>query len=172
MGPKLFESWHLTGFLADIPAPFLNMLLQRKLYGITASVEGRRGDKNSRRFDEETVFGIALVWMLFTSGLRTEPIRQILKDIAETTKADAVEAAQVLLQAQVSYLVIFRELVNTGDEAGRELKTAGTSFVEDIAKYVTDNPTSSVLTVPVGERFTDIEQRMSIIPEVKANVPL
>jgi hypothetical protein len=151
---------------------YLNMFLQRKLYGITASISGRRGDKNSRRFDEATVFGIALVWMLFTSGLRTEPIKRILNDIAETTEADAVAAAEFLLQADVHYLVIIRDLGIHGDEPATELKTAGTSFVQDIAKFVMDNPKASVLTVPVGEKFAAIEQRMGVIKEAKSNVPL
>jgi hypothetical protein len=169
---QLFESWHVTEWLVGIPPMYLNMFLQRKLYGITASVSGRRGDKNSRRFDEATVFGIALVWMLFSSGLRTESIRRILNDIAQTIEADAVAAAQVILQAQVHYLVIIRELGIHGDEPATELKTVGTSFKEDIAKFVVDNPKASVLTVPVGEKFAAIEQRMSVIKEAKANVPL
>jgi hypothetical protein len=171
MHSELFESWHVTEWLVGIPPTYLNMFLQRKLYGITASISGRRGDKSSRRFDEATVFGIALVWMLFTSGLRTESIRRVLNDITEATDADAVAAADFLLQAQVHYLVVIRELGIHGDEPGADFKTAGTSYEEDIAKFVSDNPKASVLTVPIGEKFGAIEQRMSVIKEAKTNVP-
>ena len=157
--PNLFESWHVTDVIVGIPALYLNMFLKRKLYGITASVSGRRGTKSSRRFDEDSVFGIALVWMLFESGLRTEPIRRILNEIAENTRADAIEAAQVLLSAQVSYLVIIRELRNQGHEA---LKVTSAEWKEEIAEFVADNPAASVQVFPVGQMFAEIEGRMEV----------
>jgi hypothetical protein len=165
---QLFEFGDVTGFLVGIPPMYLNQFLQRKLYGITALISGRRGERNSRRFDEATVFGIALAWMLFKGGFRTETIRRILNDIAETSKADAVAAAQVLLVAQVPYLVIIHELAIDGDEPATEIRTAGTHFEEDIAKLRVENPTAMVDTLPVGLMFDAIEQRMSLIREVRA----
>jgi hypothetical protein len=163
MSPQLFESWHVTNFFVGIPPTYLNMLLQRGLYGITASVSGRKGDKNSRRFDDANVFGIALAWMLFKSGLRTEPIRRVLIDIAGTTEADAEEAAKVLYGAQLRYLVIIRELTNPGDEIETELKVIGADWAGELGEILADNSTASVLVLPVGEMFDGIELRMSVI---------
>jgi hypothetical protein len=163
MGPQLFESWHVTRFLVGIPPTYLNMLLQRKLYGITASVSGRRGDKNSRRFDEETVLGIALVWMLFRCGLRTDPVRRILNDIAETKHADASTAAIILLQADLRYLVITRDLRDPGGGDDLDLKVTATDWQEDVADIVAKNPTESVLVLPVREIFASVHRGMALI---------
>jgi hypothetical protein len=159
---QLFESWHVTDVLVGIPPTYLNMFLQRKLYGITASVSGRRGDKNSRRFDDVAVFGIALAWMLFKSGLRTEPIRRILADIADTKDASAEEAARMLLGAGMRYLVVIRELTNSDDETV-DLKIKVTDWLEELPEILAENPTTSVLVLPVGEIFDGIEKRMAVI---------
>ena len=160
---QLFESWHVTGVLVGIPPAYLNMFLQRKLYGITALVSGQRGDKNSRRFDDLAVFGIALAWMLFKSGLRTEPIRRILADIADTKDASAEEAARMLFGAGMRYLVVIRELTNSGDETGADFKIKVTDWLEELPEILAENPTTSVLVLPVGEMFDGIETRMRVI---------
>jgi hypothetical protein len=163
MTSKPFESWHVTDVLVGIPPAYLNMFVQRGLYGIKARVSGRRGDKNSRRFDEASVFGIALAWMLFESGLRTEPIRRVLIDIAETSEADAKAAAQVLGAAGLRYLVIVRELADQAGEAETELKVIGTDSTKELTDILIASPTASVLVVPVREKFDAIERRMALI---------
>ena len=163
MHPELFESWHVTRVLVGIPPAYLNMLVQRKLYGIAPSVSGRRGDKNSRRFDDATVLGIALVWMLFRCGLRTDPVRRILNDIAETMHADASATAIILLQSDLRYLVITRDLRHPGAGDDLDLKVTVTDWQEDVADIVAENPTESVLVLSVREMFASVDRGMSMI---------
>lgn len=160
---EVFETWHVTEILVGIPQTYLNMFLQRRLYGITAGVVGRRGEKNSRRFDDAEVFGIALAWLLFKSGLRTRPIIQILCDITGTKDANAREAAQVLLEARLRYLVVIRELMNPVNEAEGELRVQVTDWVEDVTEILANNTTASALVLPVGDIFDGIEHRMNVI---------
>jgi hypothetical protein len=164
MASELYESWAVTA-MVGISTTHLNMLLQRKLYGITASVVGRRGDKNSRRFDEVEVFGIGLVWMLFNCGLRTEPIRQILADIAEKKDASAADAASVLTGSKLPYLVVVRDLTDDA-ESGGEFVVKGAVRIAEIEEIITETPTSSVLVIPVGEMFDGIEQRMDAVHKI------
>lgn len=163
---QIFETWQVTDILVGIPPKYLNMFLQRKLYGITARISGRRGEKNSRRFDTAEVFGIGLAWMLFQSGLRTEPIRKILCEIAETKVANAREAAQVLGQAQLRYLAIFRDLNQEGN-TGDSVSVGGAQWLEELKETLRDDALTSALVLPVGAVFDGIGQRMDVLQGVE-----
>src|SRR5579872_5251941 len=103
------DSGDITERLVGIPPAYLNKFVQQKTYGITASIQPGKLRAQRRLFSRDDVFAIALVWMLFESGLRTEPIRRILNDIAETKKADAKIAAKKLLSSGADFLVIIRK---------------------------------------------------------------
>ena len=75
-----FETSDITELLVGITPAYLNTFLQRKLYGITASLQAGKVRDKRRLFNEEDVFRIAFVWILFEGGLRTQPIRRILKN--------------------------------------------------------------------------------------------
>lgn len=157
MTAELYDSWQVTT-MTEIPSGHLNMLLQRKLYGIRASVAGKRGEKSSRRFDAATVLGIALVWALFKTGLRTEPIRRILNEITETRDEDAVEAAMSLRSSDTGYLVIIHEL--SGDDASTALDVF--PLEQEISEVLGSNPTASVLLLPVRNIFARVEKLMDL----------
>src|SRR5882757_6215089 len=86
-----FSSSDVTKLLGITPV-YLNALVHRKLYGIAASISDRHGEIKVRIFSEEDVFGIALVWTLFESGLRPQSIREILLELVETDEPDAKAA--------------------------------------------------------------------------------
>src|SRR5262245_53133805 len=100
------DSSDLSELLVGITPAYLNNFVQRELYGVRASVQAGQVRKQHRRFSEDDVFGIGLVWMLFEAGLRSDPICRILKDIAG--KLDANAAAKRLLKSNVENLVVVR----------------------------------------------------------------
>src|SRR5689334_12355384 len=91
------ESGDITERLVGIAPVYLNKFVQQKMYGITASIQPGKLRAQRRLFSRDDVFAIALVWILFETGLRTDPIRRILTDIAATKKADAKISAKRLL---------------------------------------------------------------------------
>jgi hypothetical protein len=166
---QLFESWHVTNLIVGIPKPQLNLLLQRKLFGIRVLVSGRRGSKSSRRFDTEEVFGIGLAWMLSKSGLRAEVVRQVLCDITESQVAVARDAAQVLYQTGYGYLVVLREMPvpgETGDEAEIANLTTEVSHLGDLPELLTNNSGRSALVFPIGHLFDRIELGIDVVQQV------
>src|SRR5437016_259941 len=94
--------------LVGITPIYLQRFIQRGLYSLKASVKSGKVRAQRRSFSRDDVFGIALVWLLFESGLRTDPIIRVLKAIAGTTKPDANLAARKLLDAKHEYLLISR----------------------------------------------------------------
>lgn len=108
---KTFSSWDIIDQLVGITPIYLNAFVQpnRNLYGIRATESEKQGDRKARIFNEADVFGIALAWMLFESGLRTEPIRRIMNELAGTKKANANKTAEVLMRRGTEYIVIVRE---------------------------------------------------------------
>src|SRR5713101_4036729 len=90
-----FLSSDVTAMVGITPI-YLNALVQRGLYGISPSISDRHGETKIRIFSEENVFGIALVWMLFQTGLRPQAIREILLQLVETKEPDANAAAEYL----------------------------------------------------------------------------
>src|ERR1700730_13487325 len=94
--------------LVGITPVYLQNFLQRGSYGLRSSVSPGKVRSQRRLFSPEDVYGIALVWELFESGLRAEPIEQILIDVAGTRKADANKAAAKLLENRTAYLLLFR----------------------------------------------------------------
>lgn len=159
---RIFASSDVTDILVGITTNYLNTILQRKHYGISESASDHREGRNFRLFGEADVFGIALVWMLFESGLRAPTIRGILNKLAGTKKANAKASAEVLIRSKAEYLVVAREPrkpKSRSDPDGRIVQAKE----EDLAGIIDDNPTANVLIVPVGTKFNDIRKRIEII---------
>jgi len=158
MSTRYFISSDLNELLGITPI-HLNALVHRKLYGITASISDRHGETKLRIFGEEDVFGVALVWMLFEAGLRTQPIRGVLNQLVETKRPDANLAAEFLLDSEADYLVVVCELTKPKGKASPKA-WADRAMEEDLAEIIAKNPTASVLVVPVGAQFADIKKRI------------
>ena len=83
--------------LVGIGPVLLNKFVERGMYGIRPSVRRGKGRGGRRLFSPDDVFGIALVWWLFESGLRSNVIQVVLDQICETKSAGADQAAKRLM---------------------------------------------------------------------------
>lgn len=159
---KTFGSSEIIDVLVGITPVYLNMFLQRKLYGIEATESDRHRETKFRLFNEADVFGIALAWMLFESGLRTQPIRCILNELAKTKRANANKAAKVLLESEAEYIVLVREPRKPKPKHHPDPKVTMASGVE-ISGILAENPLANLLIVPIGARFRDIKRRIEVL---------
>lgn len=160
MSIKAFSSWDVTDLLG-ITTVYLNALVTRKLYGIAASISDRHGEIKVRIFSEEDVFGIALVWMLFEAGLRTEPIRDVLNDLLNTEEADANSAAEFLLDPVPDFIVVVREPKKPKGKAAPKLwveRAMKDDVDETILSFLEKHPTANALVVPVGAKFSEVKR--------------
>jgi hypothetical protein len=146
--------------LIGIQPALLNKFIQRGKYGITASAQSGQGRGKERRFGEEDVCGIALVYWLFESGLRSESIQYVLNQICGgKLNSIAADAASVIPRRPTDMLVINRT-PRTGYEKRPAQKTrvAGT---DEAARLVRETTTDSVLVLPVGRLFADLREKMN-----------
>jgi hypothetical protein len=161
-GIKVFESWDITDLLVGITPIYLNSFLHRELYGITATVSDEGGETKLRLFNEADVFGIALAWMLFESGLRTQAIRGILNKLAGTKRANAKKAAHVLLRSEADYIVVVREARKPKSSKDPETQVIPADDNE-VGHIMEAHPTANILIVPIGAKFADIEKRIAAL---------
>src|SRR4051812_33594912 len=104
----LIDAADICERLVGITPVYLQNFLQRGSYGLHSSVSPGKVRSQRRLFSPDDVYGIALVWLLFESGLRGDPIARILKEIAGTKKSDANKAANVLLENDTDYILVLR----------------------------------------------------------------
>jgi hypothetical protein len=153
----------ITERLVGITPIYLQNFVSRGLYGLRASAKPGKVRAQRRLFNRDDVFGIALVWLLFESGLRSEPLARVLNDIAGTKKANANLAAKKLLQAKSEYLLILRTprgpTKSPADRPGQE------TMIISQADAPQPRPWSLgiELLIPVGHKFRDIERRMELL---------
>ena len=104
----LFGSMDVARLVGIQPA-LINKFIERHQYGIAASVQtGERGKE--RRFGEQDVYGIALVYWLFESGLRSDSIQFVLNQICDRhLDSKANDAAAKLLGRKAEVLVVSRQ---------------------------------------------------------------
>jgi hypothetical protein len=161
-GIVALSSSDVTAIVGITPI-YLNALVHRKLYGIAASISDQHGEMKIRIFSEEDVFGIALVWMLFESGLRTQSIREILLQVVETDEPDANAAAESLALSGVAHLLIIREPSKSKKKKTANLLVEPTlidDLVDLVENAVAEHRTAAILLVPVGARFAEIENKI------------
>jgi len=149
--------------LVGITAIYLQNFVSRRLYGLHASVKPGKVRVQRRLFSRDDVFGIALVWLLFESGLRGDPIARVLNDLAGTKKANANLAAKKLLDKNAEYLLVIREPrgpKTPSEKPEQVVKVAGRSELSSVSEQ---NPAADLLFIPVGHKFEDIRKRMEIL---------
>ena len=150
--------------LVGITPVYLNNFLQRNSYGLKSSVQTGKVRAQRRLFSREDVFGLALVWLLFESGLRGDPIARILNDIAGTKKANANLAAKELLESGADYLAIIRKprgpAKAISDKPEQAVKMVQQS---ELAALIDRNAGADIIVIPAGDKFQDIEKRMEIL---------
>jgi hypothetical protein len=148
--------------LVGIRPIYLQNFISRGLHGLRASVV--KPSVVRRLFTRADVFGIALVWLLFESGLRRDAINKILNDIASTKKPIANLAARKLLESQAEYVVIVGQprgpTKTHAKNPVQETKIVGRS---ELRKMRSGNPAGVELVIPVGPKFRDIEKRLELL---------
>lgn len=155
MSRKIFTSQDVIELVGVTPV-HLNALVHRKLYGIKPSISGP--GRKVRVFDEHDLFGIAFVWILFESGLRTEEIRSILTNLAGNRSADARYTAKRWFETPgADYLIVMRDPGNANHESRLDV---GTVHQYEISDIIVRNPSASVLAIPIGPRFAEIQERI------------
>lgn len=154
--------------LVGITPVYLQNFLQRGSYGLRSSVSPGKVRSKRRLFSPEDVYGIALVWELFESGLRGDPIARILNDVTGTKKADANKAAAKLREGEVAYLLIFR----TARRPSKTILKMPVQTVEQVteqefARVLIRRPHRSGQVITVGEKFADVRKRLEILFDVR-----
>jgi hypothetical protein len=155
--------------LVGITPLYLNNFLQRGLFGLQPSVQSGKVRAKRRLFSQDDVFGIALVWLLFESGLRTDPIIRVLKDVAGTKEASANLAGRKLLKTEADYLLIVRQprtpTKSPEDKPGQIVRLLTRAELPDA---VQQHANSELLVIPVSAKFADVRKRLELLfPESK-----
>jgi len=162
--PLVFESTKLTT-LIGIQPNYLNRCIERRQYGIEASVRSGSGRGSRRLFDENDVFGVALVWWLSESGLRSLTIQYVLNQICGgRLNSTANDAARILLSRAAPMLVIERE-PRTPANANAEHPTQKVHFFNysEASEFVRESQTASALVIPVETLFANLKKAMLTI---------
>jgi hypothetical protein len=160
---QIITTADVTDLLVGITPVYLNTFIHRKLYGL-AKPEVRKGEKGDKQrvFSEADVYAIALVWMLFESGLRTQAIRRIMNQLAGTKVANARITAEALRKSKAEYIVVVREPRKPKGKTKPEPKIS-TAKTDELPAIVAGNATANVLLIPIGQKFEDIRKRIEVL---------
>lgn len=143
--------------LVGITPVYLNKFVERRLYGIVPSERADVGRGGRRWFNDEDVYGIALVWWLFEAGLRSDVIRRVLRDLCG--QANANKAAKVLYDENSEFLVICRTPRSSSKKRrkgpSQKIDTANKSDLLDLIESMKDE---TLHIIPVGRLFDKLEQ--------------
>ncbi len=150
--------------LVGITPIYLQNFVSRGLYGLRASVIPGKVRAQRRLFSRDDVFGIALVWLLFESGLRSEPLARVLNEITGTKKANANLAARKLMDSQSGYLVITRK-PRVPSKTFSEKPEQSVRLVKksEITATMEHDLTADLLVIPFGPKFEDIQKRLEVL---------
>jgi hypothetical protein len=147
--------------LIGIQPSLLNKLIQRKKYGIRPSARPGKGQGKGRLFSDQDLYGIALVYWLFESGLRSDSIQFVLNQICGgRLGSNANDAAAAVLGRRGEVLAISRE-PRTGF-ARHPAQTTKLVDAENAAQLARENLTGSLLLIPVGSMFTSLMKKREV----------
>jgi hypothetical protein len=159
--PSVFESTDVTNIVGIHPS-YLNKFIEREQYGIEASVRAGRGRGRPRLFSEEDVFGVALVWWLFESGLRSLTIQYVLNQICGgRLDSSANDAARIVLERETRMLAIKRE-PRTVKEVDAEYPVQRVFLTDDnrASQLAKETISASFLILPVGNLFSNLKKNI------------
>jgi len=154
-----FESGEVVGMVGIRPF-YLNKFIERGLYGIRPSLRPGEARKRRRRFSREDCLAIGLVWSLFESGLRSEVIKRVLRDISGSKAADANAASKLLLQRNPQHLVVVRQRRTAGEAASSPTQAVKLLDGTAVSQLVRGNTTQSVSIIPVASLFQYLREAM------------
>jgi hypothetical protein len=123
-------------------------------------VRSGKGRGSRRRFSQDDLFGIALVWWLFEAGLRTQAIQYVLNQICGGRLGSrASDAARIVTERKAELLVIKRwPRKKVGAEYPKQrillTDTGGMSEQTDGLE------TEALLVLPVGKLYSRLTKVM------------
>ncbi len=142
--------------LVGIGPLLLNKFVERKTYGIEPSVRSGKGRGGRRLFSPDDVFGVALVWWFFESGLRSNVIQSVLDKICQAKNARAEQAAKRLIERKIETV-----RVQTQPRINPGLKMRSTLvFLITQEKPNVVRPIALALEVPVGHLYWFVLDKM------------
>jgi hypothetical protein len=143
--------------LVSIAPLLLNKFVERKTYGIQPSVRSGKGRGGRRLFSPDDVFGIALVWWLFESGLRSNVIQSVLDGICQAKSVRADQAAKRLIEKKIQTVRVQTEprRMSPGLKLARHLVFLITQEKPNVVR-----PVAIALEVPVGHLYWDLVDKM------------
>jgi hypothetical protein len=160
--------------LVGITPVYLQNFLQRGSYGLRSSISQGKVRSQRRLFSPDDVYGIALVWLLFESGLRSDPIARILKDITRSRTVNANKAAEVLRESGQDYLVVIRtprrpskSIADKPDQQLQFVQKVRMASEKSLAFLLEEDVDRTILLIPVGDKFADLRTRLEILFEVR-----
>ncbi len=154
--------------MVGVSVPLLNKYVARARYGIVASVRsGRTGRGRERLFGEDDVYGIALVHLLFESGLRSDVIQRTVNQVcSKKLNSKANDAARRIMEQDADSLVICRDprtgVAGKGAELGGPKLPEQTTELYDakrVAQIATPE-TGSILIVRVGKVLKELRTKL------------
>ncbi len=164
MTSTAIESTDITDRLVGISPLYLNNFLQRKLYGLRPSIQKGEVRAKRRVFSADDVYGIALVWMLFEAGFRSEAIARVLNEIGGTRKSDANSTARKLVGNETEYIIVIRQPRKPGRGGEQpEIRVETATRLTEAIEFVEENRTANLVLIPVGQKFADIKRRLEIL---------
>lgn len=155
-----FESSEVCNLLGIKPF-YLNKFVERGQFAIRPSATRGKGRGSRRRYTEDDVFAVALVWWLFEGGLRSKTIDWVLRQLAKTEEADARLAARRLMDKQVHALVVSREPRDpTRLEASAPKQRVYPVTRTQVTDVLREDRTATLHIIPVGNLYAGLMERM------------
>lgn len=153
-----FETAEVTE-IVGIPLILLNKFVERGQYGVQASVRAGKGRGSRRLFSKDDLFGIALVWWLFESGLRTKVIQFVLNQICgRKLNSKANDAARVLNEREADLLLVERTPRTEAKEgATRPVQRVVLADAEQATEQIKQLGTWTLLALPVRNLYSRLK---------------
>jgi len=158
---KNFESTEISA-LVGIQPFYLNKFIERKQYGIESSLRAGKGRGSRRLFSEDDVFGVALVWWLFESGLRSGAIQYVLNQICGgRLKSKASDASRILAERGAEALAVMREPRKDKDaNRGYPKQVVFLLKKSQLFELIEKANAMSLLVIPIGNLFARLMESM------------
>ena len=145
--------------LVGIQPTLLNKFIQRGKYGIRASVRAGEGHGRQRFFGEADLYGIALVYWLFESGLRSETIQYVLNQICGGRLRSRANDAASNVPRQTNQMLVITRTARTGF-AKYPMQEATFMDAEFISAIVSENQIGLIVIIPVGRLYAFLREAM------------
>jgi hypothetical protein len=157
--PEVFDSSAVSE-MVGIGSALLNKFVENRSYGIRPSIDPGQGRGGRRLFSLDDVLGIALVWWLFESGLRSGAIEVVLNNICNGEDAHTNEAAKKLTTVKTDVLRIHRTPRQGFKQSRIKFPRTRVHLIKRSNALLTTAAENIQLDVPVGYLYANLCERM------------